>query len=93
MKMTKAVCCHECFERIGLRNVYAAKLWLELCDLKLKNGMFGLRVLDFPELRMLEVLRFITTTESPQHIIVRVNGEKKDQEGIYFCCGACNDNA
>jgi len=88
--MNKAICCDGCFELIGMRNVYAARLWLDLCNLKVKNGIFGVKTSDLPEIRMLEVLGFITTTDSEEHIMIRVNGDKNDQEGPFFCCGNCN---
>lgn len=91
MKMNEAVCCHHCFEQLGKRSVHSAKLWLDLCDLNVKNGLFGIKMDDFPELRMLEVLGFITTTEQAEFIMVKVNGEKLDEKGKYFCCGSCSE--
>lgn len=87
--MNKVICCDECFASIGKRSTSAAKMWLELCALKVESGVFGLRTNDLPETRVLEVMGFITTSEflnGEEGMFVKVNGEKHN----YFCRGRCN---
>jgi len=91
MKMSKpGICCDRCFECIAKRNVEAAKLWLDLCDIQEGcPGIFGLRTSDFSSLRLLELLGFILTTDTPQIIFVKVKGQKQDALGTFFCGGGC----
>lgn len=84
--MSKVVCCDECFARIGARSTSAAKVWLELCKLKAESGIFGLKTDDFPELRILELMEFIITTETSNLLLVKVKGSQDD----YFCAGGCD---
>lgn len=91
MKMTKAICCEHCFHFISKKNQAAGALWLELCDLKILHGKFGLHLEDFKELALLEQLGFITTTETKNLILVRVNCEKYDADGRFFCGSNCYD--
>lgn len=91
MKMSKpGLCCDSCFGLIAKRSTSAAKLWLDLCDLEITCGsLFGLKSSDFPTLRLLEILGFVLTTDTPQIIIVRVKGKRHDAMGTYFCGGTC----
>lgn len=91
MKMSKpGLCCDSCFGMIARRSTSAAKLWLDLCDIEIASGeLFGLRSSDFPTLRLLEILGFVLTTDTPQIIMVRVKGKKQDSMGTYFCGGKC----
>lgn len=94
MKMSKpGVCCDNCFGKIASRSTGAARLWMDLCEIDLKNPKgFGIRLEDFPTLRLLEVLGFVVTTETDSMIIVHVQGKTSDSYGTYFCGGKCNDS-
>ena len=84
------ICCNECFDLIARKSTISAKLWLDLCDLYIKSNIFGLRSEDFRELRILELLGFIITTETPDIILVKVQGQCEDYQGVYFCGGFCH---
>lgn len=53
---------------------------MQLCDADEKV----VRDLTNDDLRTLEILRFIVTTERPPHILFRINAYI-DEEGICFC--------
>jgi len=94
MKMSKkGICCDRCFALIARDSTDAAKMWLDLCELYLEAPLFGLILPNdiLPSVRLLEILRFITTTDTPEMIIVKVHGYKKDDEQPFFCGGRCND--
>ena len=81
------VCCDQCFEIIGNRSRKAARVWLDLCGLRLQRGeVFSLFMQDFPELRVLETLGYITTTDKPFEILVRLHGLKMLEDGVPFFC-------
>ena len=84
------LCCDECFAILAQKSTTVAKLWLDLCQANLRYGIFGLVTPDTtPSLLMLEQLGFITTTDTANQIIVRVNGLEQDDIGPFFCGGAC----
>lgn len=85
------LCCDSCFDLIARRSTNAAKLWLDLCDIQVHSQTFGLRTRDFPTLRLLENFGFILTMEKPGMILIKVQGQKYDALGTYFCGGKCNE--
>lgn len=90
MKMSNPkLCCDDCFELIAKRNTTAAKWWLDLCSIQDLHSIFGLKILDNEFLQLLEHLRFITTTETQELIVVKVHGKKTDSLGSFFCGGNC----
>lgn len=90
MPMSKpGLCCDKCFEMIARRHTASAKLWLDLCELQLYSHVFAIKSQDFEMLRLLEVLGFIVTTDTPDYIIVKVKGKKYDGKGAFFCTGQC----
>lgn len=97
MSKPKHLCCNTCFERIAKGNTSAARLWLDLCSLYIKqNGLFVLRDWSSLQINYLENLGFITTTETGKdeaNITVRVNGytiEDFDQE-VFCISEECHD--
>lgn len=84
------MCCGQCFGLIARRDTKAAKLWLDLCELRMHSPIFGLVMDDCPELRVLERLRFIVTTDTPEVIFVKVKGHQRDAIGSFFCGGDCD---
>ncbi len=88
MMANKVVCCDDCFASIGKRSTAAARMWLELCSFKVASGIFGLKTDAFTEIRMLETMGFITTTEAEPDdvLLIKVNGDTK----TYFCRGECD---
>ena len=90
MLMSKSgLCCDGCFRLIAKKNTVSAKLWLDLCEIQAQCNIFGLVMPDNSYLRLLETLRFITTTDTPSFIVVKVHGEQEDELGPFFCGGKC----
>ena len=86
------ICCERCFRKICSHSIPAAKLWLNMCEQKLTyNDCYGLVTEEQEGLRELEILQFIITTDIKQSIKVKLNGEKYDSKGPYFCCENCNE--
>ena len=92
MKMSEpALCCDDCFHKIAVKNQKAANLWLQLCDLEKKHGLFGIKMNDSIAMQYLEQSKFILTTETKGVILVKVLNKQIDDEGEYFCRGDCDD--
>lgn len=85
--MSKVVCCDTCFERLAKRSTSAARIWLDLCRIRLEKGqVFELKCQDFAELHTLEIMGYVITTDYPSRIGIFVNGyciTDKDEE--VFC--------
>ena len=80
--------CEKCFESIGKKNTAAARIWTDLCLLHVKHrSVLVLKCQDFEELRLLELLEFVTSTEKSCTLHVKVHGERHDEEGTFFCLG------
>ena len=91
MEMSKpGICCDGCFTLLAKRSTNASKLWLDLCEVQITCNIFGLRTDDNPHFHLLETLGFITTTETSDLIIFRVNGMEQDGLGAFFCGGNCD---
>lgn len=93
MKMSSdALCCDDCFHLIAKRNSTAASLWLDLCQLEKTYNIFGLRMDDFPNLRLLETMGLLVSTDTDELIIIKVNGKKIDEDGPYYCGDLCEQS-
>ncbi len=88
MRMSRYfICCEQCFESIGKRNTNAARFWMDLCALKLEKGeIFVLKTCDFPELRALELLGFVVSTDIHSGIALRIKGHCHTEDGQHFFC-------
>lgn len=86
--MTKYfICCEKCFEEIGKKNTRAARLWMDFCAVRLEKGSpVLLENQDFPELRVLETLGFLTSTDLQDSLSVRINGHMNTEDGDHFFC-------
>ncbi len=92
MKMSKpGLCCDRCFGMIARQDTRAARLWLDLCTVHNPSSVFGLVIKEDHSLRLLETLGFITTTETPLMLIVKVHHFHPDDEDSYFCGEKCNE--
>lgn len=88
MQMSKYFfCCERCFEIIGRKNTKAAKLWMDLCALSLNNETEYISVnTNSPEIRDLEILGFLTSTENESGIVIKMNKYIKTIDGEPFFC-------
>lgn len=81
------ICCEQCFETIGKIDTKSAKLWMDFCAMHLEKGeVLTLHPLDFEEIRTLEVLGFLVSTELEKTLAIRINGHMKTDEGEDFFC-------
>jgi hypothetical protein len=88
MKMSKVSFCEKCFERIGKESGSAARIWTDLCLLHQKHQcVLVLQCIDFEELRLLEGMDFVTSTEKLCTLHIKVHGERHDEEGVFYCLG------
>lgn len=80
------VCCNDCYEILEKIHPDAANLWIELCSLQLSNGGIVECQNDLPELRKLEILGYITTTETEKNILILTRGQIMSEDGQNFFC-------
>jgi hypothetical protein len=81
-------CCEKCFDELCQISTSAARIWMDLCIVKIQTGdiPFILHALDFPELQCLEQLGYVVTTDFPNKLRVRVNGHHlTDDDEDFFC--------
>ena len=87
MKMTKYfICCEKCFELAAKRSPNAAKLWMDFCAIKLEEGEVICLHKNFPELRSLETMGFLVSTDLEDSIAVRINGHMTTEDGEHYFC-------
>lgn len=83
------VCCERCFQKIGMCNTTAAKLWMDLCALHLENNGVFVVSDTHKELESLETNGFVVSTESPNSfgtLKIKVNGHLVTTYGEHFFC-------
>ncbi len=81
------ICCDECFDTVARRNTTAAMLWMDLCKISSRQGeVLYLEVQDFSELRTLEKLGFIVSTEMNNFLAVKVKGKHLAEDGEDLFC-------
>ena len=85
--MSDAGCCEKCVAHIARIHTNAARLWLDLCALRLSRGEYvKIRTTDFHEMRLLENLGFVVTTEHPpHHLIVQIKHLHNEDGEQFFC--------
>lgn len=80
------VCCEKCFETIGKRNTRAARLWMDFCAHYLEYGeVIYMKNREFPELRILETMGFLVSTETEHGTAIKVKGHILDDDEHFFC--------
>lgn len=90
--MCKTKCCDECHRRIGMRSVSASRLWLDFCDQFTRQGIFNFydHSVDSSELRILETMGYIVSSENRENILIKLLGVQQDYNGdLIFCTGDC----
>lgn len=92
MKMSdNTLCCESCFTKIAKEDTRAARIWLDLCLLSLHSEVFGLMIEEDEALRFLEMNGYITTTENPFMILVKVHGFQREDDIAVICIGNCHE--
>lgn len=84
------VCCCSCFNIIKQKyGEVPAVIWRELCAQNPQIGpIIPMVGPDVPELRTLELMRYITTHEVDGYILIKLLGEKQDcMNQSLFCPG------
>lgn len=85
-------CCDDCVYWIAKKEVSLAKFWMDLCHISSNFGsLFGLPYSYQEEIRNLELLDFIVTTDVSVCILVKMKNKKEDITGTYFCGGKCGN--
>ena len=60
---------------------------MDFCAMRLQKGeVVILRTPDFPELRVLETMGFLVSTDQHNCLAVRVNGHMSTLDGEHFFC-------
>jgi len=92
------ICCGDCFEVLAKKNTRSAKWWMDMCKLKMEfseirgNGLFVIEDSDFEEITLIEKLKLISTCDCKDGVIIKVNGPKKDEDGLIFCGDLCSND-
>lgn len=88
MQMSKYfICCEKCFEMIGKRNTRAARCWMDFCAHYLEHGeVIFMKNKDFPELRILELMGFLISTDNKDGTAICVKGHMNTEDGEHFFC-------
>lgn len=80
------ICCEKCFECIGKRSTNAARLWMDLCTTKMDCGNPVVCMpYETPEIRALELLGYVVSTEMQDHVRVNVLGYFSNEYQHAFC--------
>lgn len=79
------ICCSKCVEEIGRASSTATKLWMELCHIYKPEAPNITLSHDVPELRILENLGYIVSTERGKNIGVRLLGAHCTESNKFFC--------
>ena len=94
MMKSKYTCCMTCFDKIAKEDTNSVRIWLDMCRIAHEiSPLFKIRIEDFEELRVLELLGFLTSTEVQDGIIVRVHGNQRYPYGSHFCIGDCDEKS
>ena len=79
------ICCETCFQSIGEKNTKCARLWMDICASKLEYGEI-VKSYDLPEIKELEEMGFIISTEQNDYIKVKIQGHIQTHDGENFFC-------
>lgn len=91
MKMSDyRICCDKCFEEIANISPSAARIWMNLCAIYQDKDDVLETSNDFPELRTLEKLGYLISTDTAELIQFKMLGMHKDCQ-IYFCMRATHE--
>lgn len=95
MPMSKYfICCEKCFETIGKKNTKAARFWMDLCTYQMNNDFpyAMINAPEFPEVRILELMGFVLTTDQKDGVNIKVQGYLENRGQHCFCIeGGCHD--
>lgn len=86
----KAVICEKCFKQISATTPRLISQWLNYCDRHYFTGNFPVHFLDENMLQLLEAAGLIVSTENDLCFMVKVLGQKLDENGIYYCPRGCD---
>lgn len=88
MKMTEyEACCEKCLQRIGNESPNAARFWMDLCrSYDVEKDSITLAH-DIPEIRSLENLGFLVSTERNRNVVAKLCGIHLAGNEKFFCLG------
>ena len=77
------ICCEKCCEEIAHRNMNSARLWLDFCSIyKIQQRPLIMKTRDNPQIRTLETMGYLVSTEIPGYLVVNMKSRQTD----LFCC-------
>jgi len=72
---------------IGKKSTNAAKLWMDLCAIRLSTSeVFTLETQDTPELRALELMGFVVSSDKCSGIAIKIKGHCSTYDGENLFC-------
>jgi hypothetical protein len=81
------VCCEECFHTLGKKKAKLVRLWMDLCTMYCAaNRSVYLDEQIIPNLRNLENLGFVVSTECNNGLLIKVMGHCVSNEGERCFC-------
>lgn len=80
------ICCEDCYAAICKKSIKAAKLWMQLCAVKMTKDVFVLENNDFPELRILENMGFLVSTDQYKSLSIKTRDFKLTEDDQPFFC-------
>lgn len=88
MKMSKyIICCQSCFDDIAKKSTTSARLWMDFCAARMENQMpLQLKGPDCPQIRILEQMGFLISTDRKNSISIKVNGYMNTEDGEHYFC-------
>jgi len=88
MQMSKYfICCEQCFETICRKNTRAGKVWMDICAMHMSIGeIFLIENTESQELKYLENLGFLISTDTNNGILLRIKGHIFTDDGQDFFC-------
>lgn len=90
--MNKIRTCERCFSKISKKSEECAYIWLNLCKIfyEADKRLILIKPFYYKQLRTLEMMKFILTTDTKNSVIMKVLGEEKIQDRhVFFCGGHC----
>lgn len=81
--------CSTCLGIIGKKSTSAARLWTDLCAVD--SDPVCVRGHDIHELRILERLGFLVSTETAETVSIRLKGHPLDDTNEYVYCRGNHD--
>lgn len=84
------ICCEKCLETIAKHSTSAAKFWMDLCSCHKENGPLVFMYNESDEVKELEKLGFLISTETKNGLLVQAVGTICTKGEVFFCAKMCD---